>query len=384
MTGTQEAPVGRLVGLILTATLMIIAGCASTAKPAGGTSVADTQPGGSAVRMPAVQQGPAAPPTSVQIGRRPWRFAAYEGSLISTAHYRIHTTLEYDHILQRLPVFMEHAIERYTTALADLPEPGRPLETYLFHDRRQWMAKTRQILPHEAATFDALGRGGFTTRGIAVLYYIDHNGRYRDTFAIAAHEGWHQYTQSTFRQPLPIWLEEGIATYMEGHQWGEEAPRFIPSRNWERRGALRRAIRADALIPLDDLLTRAPQFFLEENKDRLLTYYGQVWALTRFLADGADGRYREALAELLTDAARGRLGHRLSVSLSTRPAAAPTINSNRPRRSRRVALNDLGTWLVKTYFDEDVAAFEEAYFAYARALAEGGPVRGPRRGRRAR
>jgi hypothetical protein len=367
--------VGRLVGLILAAAALMItaAGCASSAKLPGGPASVDAGLAGSAAKMPAASLA------SPQIARQPWRFASYEGSLISTAHYRIHTTLEYDHILQRLPVFMEHAMGRYTTALADLPEPSRPLETYLFHDRRQWMAKTRQILPDEAATFDALGRGGFTTRGIVVLYYIDHNGRYRDTFAIAAHEGWHQYTQSTFRQPLPIWLEEGIATYMEGHLWRDDAPRFMPSRNWERRSALRRAMQADALIPLDDLLTRTPQSFLEESKDRLLTYYGQVWALTRFLSEAEDGRYRQALAELLTDAAEGRLGRRLSASLSASPANAPRISA-RSARSRPVALSELGTWLVRIYFNDDLAAFEPAYLAYARALAEGGPVRGTGRG----
>jgi hypothetical protein len=370
--------VGRPVRLILTAATLIIAaaGCARNAKPPSGLARADARPVGGATAPAAAPLRPSDPTTVGRAARQPWRFAAYDGWLITTPHYRIHTTLEYDHILQRLPIFMERAIGRYTTTLADLPQPRRPLETYLFHDRRQWLAKTRQILPDEAETFDALGRGGFTTRGIAVLYYIDHNGRFRDTFAIAAHEGWHQYTQSTFRQPLPIWLEEGIATYMEGHRWGEDAPRFLPARNWERRSALRRAIQAEALIPIDDLLTRTPQSFLEESKDRLLTYYGQVWALTRFLSEGADGRYSDALAELLKDAAEGRLGRRLAASLSDATTDAPAI-ARRPLHSRRVALNDLGPWLVTTYFDHDLAAFEEAYIAYARQLAEGGPVRGP-------
>jgi hypothetical protein len=310
-------------------------------------------------------------PPSVEVAREPWKFAAYDGCVITTPHYRIYTTLTYEHILDRLPVFLEHAIGRYTTALADLPQPKRPLESYLFHDRRQWMAKTRQILPAEAGTFSELGRGGFTTRGIAVLYYIDRSGRYRDTFAIAAHEGWHQYTQSTFRQPLPIWLEEGIATYMEGHRWGEEAPTFQPSRNWERRSALRQAIGANRLIPLDDLLTESPQTFLAQGKDRLLTYYGQVWALVRFLESGAEGRYRAALAQLLTDAAEGRMLSRAS---------------NGPRSSLRLsagrsAINQLGPRLVQVYFNADLDAFEEDYLAHARSLAEGGAYHGRRRGR---
>jgi hypothetical protein len=378
--GKQEAILRRLLGFILIAAALstLGAGCAAPAGSARMRPEAVSRADASAVE-PAGAPGAVAATPSLEVARQPWKFAAYEGALISTPHYRIHTTLAYEHILDRLPIFMEHAIARYTTALADLPEPKRPLETYLFHDRRQWMAKTRQILPNQAATFDQLGRGGFTTRGIAVLYYIDHNGRYRDTFAIAAHEGWHQYTQSTFRQPLPIWLEEGIATYMEGHRWGEAAPTFEPSRNWERRSALRKAIGDDELIPMDELLTRPPQTFLEDGKDRLLTYYGQVWALLRFLVDGAEGRYQPALSELLTDAAEGRLARRLSAAA----AAASPATTSRSHRPRRVAGHELGPWLVKAYFNDDLAAFEQEYLAHARRLAEGGPVRGRRWGRRA-
>ena len=375
----QEAVLRRLLGFILIAAALstLAAGCAAPTTASKARSGLAAHSDIAAVEATGAPGAVAAIP-SLEVVRQPWKFAAYEGSLISTPHYRIHTTLAYEHILDRLPIFMEHAIARYTTALAELPEPRRPLETYLFHDRRQWMAKTRQILPNQAATFDQLGRGGFTTRGIAVLYYIDNNGRYRDTFAIAAHEGWHQYTQSTFRQPLPIWLEEGIATYMEGHRWGEEAPTFEPSRNWERRGALRQAILADELIPLDELLTQPPQAFLEKGKDRLLTYYGQVWALVRFLVDGAEGRYRPAMSELLTDAAQGRLARRLSAAAAASPAAA-----SRSHRPRRVAANELGPLLVKMYFNDDLAAFEREYLAHARGLAQGGPVRGRGRGRRA-
>ena len=54
------------------------------------------------------------------------------------------------------------------------------------------MDKTREILPQQASSFRNLGRGGFTTRGIAVLFYIDYwrSREHHDTLAIAAHEGW--------------------------------------------------------------------------------------------------------------------------------------------------------------------------------------------------
>ena len=293
--------------------------------------------------------------------RTPWRFAVYDGSAISSPHFRIYTTISSRRILERLPNFLEHALAHYTTALGDLPAPARRMETYVFVDRRQWKAKTRQLLPNDAGTFDNLGRGGFTTGGVSVLYYIDWNEGDRDTFAIAAHEGWHQYTQSTFRNPLPVWLEEGIATYMEGYRrpW-RAAPQFQPRKNHERADALGDAIRYGRLIPLSELLGRPPQSFLEEGKDQLLTYYAQVWALAVFLDEGEGGRYRPALETVLGDAVKGRIARTLLRS--------PAVLS---RGQRSVVLNSrAGPAVILAYFNRDLEAFERAYLEFARELAE--------------
>ena len=300
-------------------------------------------------------------PASLSVTREPWQFGEHSGCLICTRNHRIYTTIENESILERLPLFYERALAHYTTSITRLPKPSAPLETYLFQTRTQWQNKTEQMLPDQARMFSNLGRGGFTTRGTAVLYYIDRRGRTRDTFAIAAHEGWHQYTQKTFRHQLPIWLEEGVATYMEGYRTDPEGfTEFIPTENNERRYALRDAVRNRRLIPLDDLLTRTPQSFLNNSKDSLLTYYSQVWALTRFLVEGEDGRYRQALASVLTDAAEGRLVSRMMTSTVT--AGARRMGSGIPNR--------VGPAVVQEYFNRDIAEFEQQYLAFIDGLVQ--------------
>jgi hypothetical protein len=292
------------------------------------------------------------------VSRSPWRFAAYPGEMIVTPHYRIYTTLEYDGVVDELPVFLEHALTQYRTALADLPAPKQPMETYLFHDRRQWAAKTRQLLPDYAATFDNLGRGGYATGGTAVLYYIDYRKVPRDTFAIAAHEGWHQYTQSTFTHPLPIWLEEGIATYMEGIRQINGGFVFQPRRNHERLSALREAVRYDRLIPLDELLDEPPQTFLKQDKRRLLTYYAQVWALAQYLMYGEAGRYQPPLRQVLHDAADGQLLPRLTRS--------PVVLAQGGRA--KVLTSRVGAWVILGYFTNDLVDFELGYLDFVHEL----------------
>ena len=184
-----------------------------------------------------------------------------------------------------------------------------------------------------------------------------------DTLALAAHEGWHQYTQATFKHPLPIWLEEGLATYMEGSRWsrGDERPVFVPWRNYERYGELRESSRAGELISLDELIEGVPQNFLKrDGRSKLLTYYAQVWALAQFLAEGEDGRYRAKLEELLQDAAAGRTAGKLATS--------PHLPTGRPR----MMASKLGKAVILAYFNPDFAEFKEQYDKFVELLLRRG------------
>jgi hypothetical protein len=342
----------RQLSLLLAALMVWLGGCAGRNAPSLGATA-------EAAPEIAPDLSSAA---SLNVKREPWQFGEHTGCLICTPNHRIYTTIESERILERLPLFYERALEHYTTEITKLPKPPSPLETFLFQTRTQWQAKTEQMLPDQARMFSNLGRGGFTTRGTAVLYYIDRGRRdfTRDTFAIAAHEGWHQYTQRTFKHQLPIWLEEGVATYMEGYRIDREGfSEFVPTENRERAYALRDAVRNRRLIPLDDLLTRTPQSFLNNSKDSLLTYYSQVWALTRFLVEGEDGRYRQSLATVLTDAAEGRLVGRMMTS---------TVTAG----SRRMGggVNRVGPAVVQEYFNRDVGEFEKQYLAFIDQLVQ--------------
>lgn len=350
----------------------LLLGCGSgsvqTTSPRHGAFGEDRTAPGAAITeslIAAVAEPRRSVPTDFETTTEPWPFAGYEGRLISTPNYRIHTTVENPSFVESLPMFAELSLAHYRSALGDLPAPEQPLETYLFRDRRQWEVMTRRLLPDQAGMLDSLGRGGFTTRGIAVLYYIDFSRSMssRDTFAIAAHEGWHQYTQTTFKHQLPVWLEEGVATYMESFSLGRDGePQFRPWANQERRVALANAARRNQLIPLNEILQRSPQAFLENGKNQLLVYYAQVWALTRFLAEGEDGRYRDGLEQVLHDAAHGRLVGRL----------ASSVHVPNQRRRGVAATSRTGPWIILEYFNPNLAEFEEQYDQFVRSLIERG------------
>lgn len=289
----------------------------------------------------------------------PWSFNGAPGRLVRTPHYRVFTT-QADTVLNgRLPAFLEGALASYRTFLtgpeAPLPEPPLRLDTYVLRSRTDWALLTRQLTGEHADEFLRIPRGGFAFGGRALLFDIGA----RDTLSIAAHEGWHQYTQRTFKHRLPVWLEEGIATCMEGHRFdGRGVPTMLPWCNTQRFDQLRKAHAAGRVMSLPTLLEAAPQNLVSAAVEDALTYYAQVWALTLFLMEGEGAKYRPNLESLVRDAALGSMDARIAQVLG-RDGIGRTLVTRR------------GAGIFLAYFGEDVghAGTGTVADAYARFVA---------------
>jgi hypothetical protein len=330
------------------ATVSIAAGCAPRERPVP----LSPSPGAARGMLPVELDA------SPVVARREWRWNAVEGLEVDTRHWRIRTSVRNTGLLASLPGFYEAALRNYRNGLVSLPAPPRPLESCVFGNRDEWELFTEHRLGSDAGPYLRMGRGGFTSGGEAVLYDIGS----RDTLTIAAHEGWHQYSQTTLRNALPVWLEEGIACYMEGFRMapGAKEPEFLAWRNTERYAELRSTVRGRGPYPLRDVLEGSPQSFLERSRDAQLAYYAHVWALVHFLRDGEGGRYRAGLELLLDDAVKGRMLERI--------AASPAIPDARGRRLATEA--KAGIWLVLVYFDKDFQRFADSYERFARAVVD--------------
>ncbi len=311
----------------------------------GNGAMAQSRPAGSG-------SGPLAPPTGGVLSTEPWSYGQAQGQVIRTVHYRIYTTTDDAVLRSRLPGFLEHALEHYRSAIIPLPPPPLRLDVYMMQNRPQWDRLTRQLMGDQAATLTQIPRGGYASRGIGVFYDI---GLF-DTMAIAAHESWHQYTQRVFKEMLPVWLEESLATYMEGHRWEGTTPVFVSWANIERFDQLRQAASENRLQSLESLIESRPQGFLGIGDDSVLTFYAQLWALVHFLAEGEGGRYATALRAIVSDAAEGRLGRTIAVRLGERAGA----------------LAKSGPGAFVAYFNEDLNEASRQYAAFVARLAEPG------------
>jgi len=269
--------------------------------------------------------------------------------MIRTPSYRLFTTIADDSLRDRLPVFVETVGQQFRTAITPLSTPALALDTYVMSDRTQWERIVTQLLGSRSNLISSMNRGGFTLNARSILYELGP----RDTLVLLAHEGWHQFAQASFKEPLPIWLDEGLATWFEGHRWSGVVPVFTPRDNPDRLDALTRAARANSLIPLDQLVSTTPQDWISRGGDRVLTYYAQVWVLARFLTE--DPTRRDALAKILTLASRGQLRPELSRRIGDRAAGIAM--------SRRV-----GPAVLESFVDRDQAALQRGYSAYVDSL----------------
>ncbi len=283
----------RAIGLCLTVGLAFAAAGCATDQPR--------------TPAPGVAETGVIPPRDAVLHVEAWTFEGIRGRAITTRSFRIYTTSPDSLTIARLPAFLDAALTHYRSELAALPLPRAPMETYMMPTRPQWERLTRRLLGERAGPYLRIVRGGFAAGGRGVYFDIGP----RDSLLIAAHEGWHQYAQSTFAGTMPVWLDEGVATYMEGFRWDPAQPDravFLPWSNPERFDRLRESVSTQRLLSLQELLTTTPQRQIRRGSSEILTYYAQLWALIHFLHEGEQGRHAPALARLLRDAAAGSLG----------------------------------------------------------------------------
>ncbi len=320
-------------------------GCTSEAA----TPLSRTLPSPAAVADPPRVPATAPPSPGVVRSSTVWSDGGIAGVRVRTEHYNLHLALKDPTFRDMLPAYMEACHFAYATVLGELPIPNDQLELYIFSSRSPWEEWTKNTLGKDADIYLGLGRGGFTADGVSVLYDL---GRV-DTLTIAAHEGWHQFSQKSLKHPLPTYLEEGLACWMEGTRLSRDGVpmAFKPWKNFERWTELRNAFRDENLISLGELLETSPQLCLQKGKNSLLTYYAQCWALIHFLHDGEQGKYRPSLLRLMKDAAEGKLAAKLAGS---RAIANPILR-------KKAVQSRTGNGVMLEYFNPDFSALKGEY-----------------------
>ena len=291
---------------------------------------------------------------------RIWENPYGPGLKIQTSHYEICTTLMEPLMLRRLPFFLESAYDAYCSQVPDPVVSNRLFRTYLFGERSQWEAFTREATGPQAETYLKIQRGAYALKDVCVAYNI---GLER-TFSVIGHEGWHQFTFRHFKFRIPSWLDEGIAMLFEEFRFEENRYVFEPQNNLIRLGALKLTLQNHRMLPLRDLIELNPGQVLHGadevgNQEYVMAFYAQAYALVRFLREENYGRRLKNYHNLLL------AGHRGNWPLSAEEkhiAADRTIPLT-------VAWNrQVSPKLFSLYIDSDIERLEQQYRDYCQKI----------------
>ena len=279
----------------------------------------------------------------------PWLFGQHIGKLIQTQHFQIYTTLD-DPVFQHLLIRVLEATHDRAAALTHFAAP-RPLDCYVFASRAQWENYTRARAGSNAPIYLQISSGGYCQEGVFAGYDIGRD----QTLSVIAHEAWHQYSWFAFKDRLPSWLEEGLATQNEAFHWESAQPVFRPEANAGRLTALRQALRAGTLWKLSDLLATHAGRVIKMPQPAIDAYYAQLWSLVLFLQQSP--LYAPRLGALLADAGAGRLTRALEGTTVT-----PQEIANFTEHWNTVA----GPVYLQKYLNPDIIALEREYLAWMR------------------
>lgn len=276
-----------------------------------------------------------------------WKNGPKDGRILRSDHYDIYTTLTDRRLLETIPQVMETSYAYYARLAPAVRHPSERLRLYMFATRGDWAYFTRRFAPRKAPKLLQIQRGGYTERGVCVFNYNGHAA----TFALAGHEGFHQYLHHCVSGRVPAWLNEGLAVWCEGQRWNSDGLNEIdPWYNPRRRNALAEALLREELLPLPELLRINAGHVIGGVQRKINTYYAQVWALVLFLAEGENGKYAADFQRMLE-----ALG---DDSLDDFVAAG--------RATSAVDADNFGAALFTTFFGDDLATIESEYLHFMR------------------
>lgn len=243
-----------------------------------------------------------APLPAVQSAQK-WENPYGSGIVIETQHYKIHTTMLEPLMLKQIPAFVESAWLQYQSQLPQPVNGGEKFKLYLFKDRAQWEQFTKSFTGDQFPIYQKIKKGAYYLKDSTVAYNI---GRTR-TFSVIGHEGWHQFCNRYFKYRLPSWLDEGVAQLFEESTMHNGKFIFLPSKNYQRLGALKIAVQNNRMIPLRNLISLNPGQVLANNQadSAAAAFYAQSYALVRFLREDDYGKYLGNYYQMMLGALNG-------------------------------------------------------------------------------
>jgi len=213
------------------------------------------------------------------------RLASYE-----TKYYIIHSDLDIDTVREAAARLTAMA-EEYHQRTKDFSGTIRAkLPFYLFSRPQDYLAAGGP-----PGSWGAYKSGGKSDMLMAFIPK-EMGG---DVWEVVQHEGFHQFADKVITGRLPIWVNEGLATYFGHGIWTGDGlvTGIVDPGRCQRVQAM---IKADKVMPFAEMLSMSDQQWQSPIR---MSNYDQAWSMVHFLVHADDGKYRGAFSGFIADLA---------------------------------------------------------------------------------
>ena len=207
-----------------------------------------------------------------------------------TPYYYIHTDLDIEGAREAAVRMTAMAREYLRRTQGFAGQIRRKLPFYLYRNAADY---------HAAGGVPGSG-GVFKGRKLMAVAGKDTGGY---TWHVVQHEGFHQFAHYVIGGKIPVWVNEGLAEYFgeavftgDGFVVG-----VVPPGRLRR---LKKLIQAEKIKTVRQMLRMS---YKEWTGKLVLANYDAAWSMVHFLVHADDGRYVNALSNLLNDIALRRM-----------------------------------------------------------------------------
>ncbi len=208
-------------------------------------------------------------------------------------HYKVNSDVSRQYA-QQVAVKMEAAMDVFNSILhfgaSDSPTG---LKVTIFEDKTGFDAYLDKILGHTRDNFVYIHYSD-PSKSELVGFIKEDEKEYN---ASLLHQGFIQFFKAAIPNP-PIWLREGIATYLENCLWNDKTQQFKYRPNYAWLDSLKAIIRGDdgPAPPLVSLLARSN----ESLQVQFETFYPMAWGAVAFLMESDFNEYNRILWDSLS------------------------------------------------------------------------------------
>lgn len=174
---------------------------------------------------------------------------------IETEHFRLRTTANW-YLGQRMAQNLEGMLPFFQEITGTQWAPSEPLRIFLFEDLTGYNQFGDDNGEYHSSMLGSYYATAHPERPVAT--YLHHSPKQLGMWV--THSAYHQFASAAFSQPVPVWFDEGLASYFANAYWD---PTYLATQ-------FKRISKSQSYVPLRTLLSEPIDLYIADPHSRFI------------------------------------------------------------------------------------------------------------------